>query len=191
MPISHAELERAIKRAFAIPGLYRRGESAFLYRLARRRGSIVEIGCWQGRTTSLLVMAAGIWGAKVTTVDPFTPMPARHKQSSPELWRHNLGKAGIIPPPLLQMTSHEAVSQAPSPLAMVFIDGDHAQDAVAQDLTDWTPLIQIGGVLALHDMFYPTIPGVIQAVADWWVDRREAWTLVGLADFTVAFKRVL
>lgn len=189
MPITQAEVDAAVKRAFSIPGLYRRSEAAYLYSLARRKGHIVEIGCWMGRTTSLLVQAASIWGAEVTTVDPFTPMPARHAQGSPEKWRANLRKLKLPAPRLLTSPSHVASLVVDGPLSMVFIDGDHSQDAVLTDLRDWTPKVKVGGVVALHDMFYPTIPGVATAVAAWWAGHRDQWEFIGLKDFTVAFKR--
>lgn len=191
MPILPSELSRALTRSFKIPGLYRRGEAAYLYRLARRKGSLVEIGCYMGRTTSILLQAADVWGATLTTIDPFAPMPAKHKPSSEAIWRSNLARAGLTPPTLRRVRSHDAVPLVSGPLALVFIDGDHSQHAVAEDLADWGPKVQLGGVLALHDMFYPTIPGVALAVSEWWAADRERWQCIGLIDFTIAFKRVL
>jgi hypothetical protein len=34
---------------------------------------------------------------------------------------------------------------------MVFIDGDHAYDAVRQDWEDWSPYVTENGIVALHD----------------------------------------
>lgn len=191
--IPRAEVSAAVSTAFKIPGLYRRGEAAFLYRLARRKGTLVEIGCWQGRTTSLLVQAARVWGAEIVTIDPFSVMPAPHKQSSPELWRSNLKKLGLEAPHLYHMLSTDAARayyhEAP---AFVFIDGDHRHEAVLRDLRDWTPRLPVGGVVALHDMFYPTISGVATAVTEWWIGGGMGrWQFVGLIDFTIAFRRLV
>lgn len=187
---SKQEVARALKVAWRIPGLYRRDEAAFLYRLARRKGTLVEIGCWMGRTTSLLVQAASVWGARVVTVDPFAPMPAPHPRASPERWRANLRGAGLTPPELIQRRSDQAGEDFAAPIALLFIDGDHAREAVLTDLELWAPKVQIGGVVALHDMFYPTIAGVAAAVAEWWAPRRHMWEFIGLRDFTVAFRRM-
>lgn len=189
MPIKKSELDQVLRRSWAIPGLYRRGEAAFLYRLARRKGHIVEIGSWMGRTTSVLAQAVKVWHAQLTSVDPFTPMPPPHKQSSPERWRANLRKLGLEPPALMHLPSRKAAPLVPGPLSMVFIDGDHTRGAVAEDLADWAPKVQRGGVVALHDMFYPSIPGVAQAVTEWWAADRDTWAFIGLVDFTIAFKR--
>ena len=40
-----------------------------------------------------------------------------------------------------------------TPLAMVFIDGGHSLDAALTDYRCWTPHLQRGGILAIHDLF--------------------------------------
>jgi predicted O-methyltransferase YrrM len=194
--IPPGEVAAAVEAAFKIPGLYRRAEAGFLYRLARRRGNLVEVGSWMGRTTSLLVQAAKKWDAAVYSVDPFTPMPSGHEQGAPERWRANLIKLGLEPPHLYHMPSLEAASVFDQEVALLFIDGDHGERAVLADLQAWTPKVKLGGVVALHDMFYPTITGVCRAVTEWWTEDRgldgaARWQLLGLHDFTIAFKRLM
>jgi len=190
------EVAQALRVAWKIPGLYRKAEAGYLYRLARRRGTLVEIGVWMGRTTSLLLQAAGVWGARVVSIDPFGPMPNGHAQASAERWRANLRGVGLTPPRLLEMDSDQAAADWADEIALLFIDGDHARAGVASDLEKWTPFVKVGGVVALHDMFYPSITGVCLAVAEWWTAERDEagrprWQLIGLRDFTIAFRRVL
>jgi predicted O-methyltransferase YrrM len=195
MIVPRAELKQALSIANQIPGLYRQEEAAFLYRLARRRGNLVELGCWMGRTTAIMLQAAAIWGADLTTVDAFTPMPNQRKAATPIRWRANLKKVGLKPPKLLVMTTDEAaeVYSKEQNISFLFIDAAHGRDAVSADLANWTPRIKLGGVVALHDMFFPSITGVCQAVIDWWcVERDDAgakWEILGLRDYTIAFKR--
>ena len=40
-----------------------------------------------------------------------------------------------------------------TPLAMVFIDGGHSREAARNDYRTWSPHIQSGGFLAIHDIF--------------------------------------
>jgi len=105
---SEKEFQAMFDKAWAIPGHFGKLEAKFLYSLARRRGNLVEIGCWQGRTTIIMQMAAQKWGAHLTTVDPFgrERMPPRYRKlpHSPENWRINLMKVGLKPPALLHMT---------------------------------------------------------------------------------------
>lgn len=196
MTTSPQEVQAALDVANKIPGLYRKDEAAFLYRLARRRGHLVELGCWMGRTTAILLQAARVWGADVTTVDAFTPMPNGRTAATPERWAANLRKVGLTPPALLAMTTDEAATVYPADreIALLFIDAAHGRDEVARDLANWTPRVKVGGVVALHDMFYPSITGVASAVAAWWEAERDGteprWQLVGLHDFTIAFKRL-
>src|SRR4030042_2036729 len=107
MRIPPKEIKLALDKSCSIPGLYRRGEAAFLYKLARRKGNLVELGCWMGRTTSIMLQAGSIWHAQLTTVDAFTPMPNDRKSATPERWRKNLEKIGLKAPSLLAMTSEE------------------------------------------------------------------------------------
>lgn len=196
MIIPAVEIKQALTIANQIPGLYRRGEAAFLYRLARRRGNLVELGCWMGRTTAILLQAAAVWGAKLTTVDAFTPMPNQRKASSPKRWQSNIEDVGLIPPNLLVMTTDAAAEVYPNEqiISMLFIDANHTREQVSRDLVNWTSRIKIGGVVALHDMFYPSITGVCLAVVDWWSAARDGksvtWGYIGQRDYTIAFQRM-
>jgi predicted O-methyltransferase YrrM len=195
------EIEKALRVANRIPGLYRRQEAEFLYRLGRRKGNLVELGCWMGRTTAILLQAAAIWGAQLTTVDAFTAMHGGRKAATARRWEANLKKVGLKPPRLLEMTTDEAAAIYPreANIGLLFIDAAHGYENVQRDLANWTQRIKIGGVVALHDMFFPSITGVCQAVTDWWcAERDEAvepprfsprWELVGQRDYTIAFKR--
>jgi predicted O-methyltransferase YrrM len=196
MIIPAAEIKQVLTIANQIPGLYRRGEAAFLYRLARRRGNLVELGCWMGRTTAILLQAAAVWGAELTSVDAFTTMPSQRKRATPEQWRANLKGIGLTPPDLLAMTTDAAAEIYSNELtiSLLFIDANHTREQVSRDLANWTPRIKIGGIVALHDMFYPSITGVCLAVVDWWSAARDGksvtWRYIGQRDYTIAFQRV-
>jgi len=188
------EIARAVQVAWGVPGLYRRDEAGFLYRLARRKGNLVEIGCYMGRTTAILIQAARVWGARLTTVDPFGHMPERYEPATADKWRANLRAVGLEPPDLMEMPSEAAAPLYDGEIAMVFIDADHEYSAVAMDLALWTPKIKVGGVVALHDMFFPSVTGVCQAVVEWWSRERDGvrlprWRHVAQHDFTIAFRR--
>ena len=195
MRVPVEEIKMALDKSFRIPGLYRRQEAAFLYKLARRKGKLVELGCWMGRTTSIMLQASRIFHAQLTTVDAFTAMPNDRKAATPERWQKNLKKIGLTPPPLLAMTTDEASNIYPpyQDIAMLFIDANHSLEAVTADLIKWTPRVKVGGFVALHDMFFPSITGVCQAVTNWWCSYRDEkgpiWEYIGQRDFTIAFRR--
>ena len=191
--IPEREISRALELALKIPGMYAADEARFLYVQARRKGQMVEVGCWKGRTTALLLQAAKMFGAQLTTVDPFLPVQSR-SQATPEIWAENLRQQGLTPPPLLRMPSAEAARTWTKPLALAFIDGDHDYEAVKQDLALWTPFITVGGVVLLHDIFFPRFHGVTRAVFEWFMAEQDAqgakWKCLGLVHLTIAFKRL-
>ena len=188
------EARNAAHLAMKIPGQIRSTECRFLYKLARRISNVVEIGCLHGRSTAVLVQAARIFKASVTSVDPFYVTPGLRQQSSPEIWKANLAAAGLKAPDLLAMESHAAAQVYDKEIGFLFIDGDHSYEHVREDILDWAPKIKIEGVVAFHDMFMPHISGVAQAVTEWWLGmfdiQNVTWKLEGMVDFTIAFRRV-
>src|SRR5262249_3270874 len=52
----------------------------------------------------------------------------------------------------------------PGSVDFVFLDGDHSEKAVREDLQTWYPLIKPGGILGIHDYSNPDFPGVESAV---------------------------
>jgi hypothetical protein len=65
---------------------------------------------------------------------------------------------------LLEMTTHQAAQRVPEQsFDFIFIDADHADASVAEDITDWTPKVKRGGWLGGHD-YNKHFPGVVSAV---------------------------
>jgi predicted O-methyltransferase YrrM len=66
---------------------------------------------------------------------------------------------------------------------MVFIDGDHAYEAVLRDYRDWSPLLRPGGVLAFHDVGRSATPGPARVIDEFvkgdpqWIDQRQVRSL--------------
>jgi predicted O-methyltransferase YrrM len=187
------EARQAARFAMEVPGQIRETEAAYLYRLARRKGNIVEIGCLFGRSTVALVMAAKIFGASVTSIDPFIETANTQQLSSQDFWKKNLDDLDLKPPELMAMKSHEAASQYDREIAFIFIDGGHSYETVKQDIRDWLPKIKVTGVVAFHDMFTPHISGVVKAVSEWWLEeydpKHPKWKYAGMVDHTIAFRR--
>lgn len=193
------ELDKMLQTAWTIPGQYGKKEAIFLYQLARRKGNLVEIGCWLGRTTVIMQLAAQVFGAQLTTIDPFgkenmPPDPhtgdvQKVPEATREKWEANLSKCELPIPELFAMKSDEARPlYGDREVAMLFIDGMHTEAQVLRDLKNWTPLVKVDGYLALHDMFFPGVRGVASAVARWWDG--HSWRMLDLVDSTIAFRRV-
>lgn len=65
---------------------------------------------------------------------------------------------------IFQMTTHDAADHVcDGSLDFVFIDADHAEPAVKDDIARWTPKVRSGGWLGGHD-YNKKFPGVVRAV---------------------------
>ena len=135
-------------------------------------GAVLEVGSLYGRSTCYLAAGSKRNGREtVVAVDTFQGSPEHQAGQAAEqadivregstfktflrnLARHDL--ADWVRP--LKMTSEEAAAQWSGPIRLLFLDGDHAYEAVRRDCALWTPHLVKEGLLALHDV--GTWPGV-------------------------------
>ncbi|MBX3492183.1 MAG: class I SAM-dependent methyltransferase [Parvibaculum sp.] len=137
---------------------------------ASRRGPVLEIGSYCGKSTVYIGTACQANGAVLYALD--------HHYGSEENqqgWEHHdaelqdaeTGRLNTFP--LFRRTMRLAKLEdtvvplvAPSevaskgwatPLAMVFIDGGHGMDLALTDYRLWGPRVMPGGILAIHDVF--------------------------------------
>jgi predicted O-methyltransferase YrrM len=133
-------------------------------------GVILEVGTYCGKSATWLGAAAQSRGGRVVTVD--------HHHGSEENqtgWAHH--DPTLVDPdtglmdtlPFFRRTMHAAgltdvvtaivgrsttvASLWSTPLAMLFIDGGHAEEHARNDYTGWAGFVQDQGVLAIHDVF--------------------------------------
>ena len=146
----------SIEQALYTPGWMSTGELAWLGAQARQHQSIVEVGCYMGRTTAVLAESPGI----VYAVDTFKGSDEhqnilRNNKETflREEFERNLnghltrGKVKVV-----QLDSRTA-AQALAHLTfdMIFIDASHDYESVKADILAWVPLIRDGGLLCGHD----------------------------------------
>lgn len=125
-----------------------RAERDCLARHASGRRRVVEIGVWHGVTTKRLrcVMdPAGI----LTAVDPFPPgrlgFSFQERIARCEVDSVPTGQVAWI-----RSTGANAARDHAS-VDFVFIDGDHSEEGLLADWRAWSPLVESGGIVALHD----------------------------------------
>ena len=76
---------------------------------------------------------------------------------------------------LMEMTTHEAAKHCPDrSCEFVFIDADHSDASVTQDIEDWKPKVRAGGWLGGHD-YNKHFPGVISAVNRAFGKKVQTW----------------
>jgi predicted O-methyltransferase YrrM len=140
---------RVARHLFEVDGYLYPHEGAFLHRLAHAapgRGRIVEIGSFHGRSTLCLASGLRRRGAgRLLAIDP-------QKYGAEGSLRSNLRRFDLDSWVEVRVaTSLEAARGFDGQASVVFIDGDHAAEAVRQDVAAWLPRLEPGGFLVLHD----------------------------------------
>ncbi len=164
-----------------IEGWMNHDELEFLEGLAREAESIVEVGCWKGRSTYAL--AANCTGP-VYAVDHF--LGSEDERSGPHReavtgdvftqFLHNVGHFPNLH--IVKKPSLEAVAEVPE-VDVVFIDAGHRYEDVVADIRAWKPKAR--KVICGHDA---VMDGVARAV------REELGELVLVPGTTIWVKEV-
>lgn len=167
----------ALESLLDIPGFMEIDELEWLYNCAAECDSVLEIGCWYGRSASAL--ALGCQG-HVWTVDHFKGSPSELDGAHRDALLIDVGREAELlldqyeNISILRKTSLEAsrlfLDQS---LDMVFLDGDHEREAVLIDLISWRPKVRklicghdrnwegVYGALAIYGMPFDLGPGSI------------------------------
>jgi predicted O-methyltransferase YrrM len=135
-----------------------------------RKGPILEIGTYCGKSTIYLAAAARVVGQLTITVDhhrgseehqpgweyhdPGLVDPAVGRLDTLPALRATLAKAGLEDDVVVIVgRSRDVAALWRVPLGMVFIDGGHTDEAAQADYAAWAPHVAVGGALAIHDVF--------------------------------------
>ncbi len=152
-----------IERALTIDGWMEPSELEWLYDTARsmpRDARVVEVGCWKGRST--VALCEGLTdrpGAQIWAVDTFLGDESVERafgefDSERILDEFRKNTAAYSSLNLLISRSVQASSSFDDgSLDWIFVDGDHAYDAVVADIVAWAPKLKPDGLLSGHD--YP------------------------------------
>jgi len=189
-PITTTAITRreAIRRALEVEGWLSPNEAGLLFDMAREaNGPIVEIGSWRGRSTVALALgAAAGTGQHIYAIDTFvgvadTPNATeRGYVPGPEgcgkdVLRANLAAVGVPESavsivPLDSLVAAKCIGN----VGLLFVDGNHAYEAVCNDLRAYLPKVVAGGYAVLHD-YSDAEPGVPKAVVDVICPMRDFW----------------
>lgn len=157
----------------AAPGFLPEDEGLFLYDAAWAAlpyGPVLEIGTYCGKATIYLGAAALARGGLVVTVDhhrgsaehqpggeyhdPTLVDPVAGRMDTLPAFRRTILEAGLEDVVVAVVCeSATLASMWDRPLAMVFIDGGHTEEAAQTDYAAWAPHVMHGGLLAIHDVF--------------------------------------
>jgi predicted O-methyltransferase YrrM len=167
-----------MSRFKSIEGFLLDEEAAQLYRLACSLPAaspvVVEIGSWLGKSTVVLGSALiKRPGARLVCVDPFDASgdprsleryqndAMRLDSSLRNVFERNIRRAGVDRVVHVhQGYSADIVKKWTGAIDMLFIDGNHAFEAVKDDFSLWSTFVKAGGIVGLHDTYFePTHDG--------------------------------
>lgn len=179
--------------------MHSESEGAHLRELAAHAHAVAEIGVYEGGSAVVLCEVLGPRD-QLHLIDPFGRQPgalpagwaglewatkavverARKAHDGPQVTWH----VGY---------SHEVVRSWSAPIDLLFIDGDHLYDGVAQDWRDWHPHVAPGGHVTFHDARLGHeggrgLEGPTQVV-DEHVRTAAGWTVVAEVDRMVTVRR--
>jgi predicted O-methyltransferase YrrM len=155
---------RKLQRWEKIQGWMTQDECEWIARQAAGCRVIVEVGVWKGRSTVCwlehtpgVVYAVDAWPADGLGCQAYEEIRRDGRESVRRVALANLapwlasGRCQV-----LEMRSDQAAAQlvrmlGPAGADLVFLDGDHGQTAVADDVRNYLPLVRPGGLLSGHD----------------------------------------
>jgi predicted O-methyltransferase YrrM len=158
--------------AEAVAGFMPTGEGLALHAAAHRAppGPLLEIGSYCGKSTVYLGTAARERGGLLVTVDhhrgseenqpgwpyhdPALVDPDTGRLDTLPRLRRTLADARLEEHVIAVVGTSTALAGLwAAPLALLFIDGGHTEQAAVADYEGWAGYIAPGGLLAIHDVF--------------------------------------
>lgn len=129
-----------------------------LYNKLNNNSTTAEIGVWQGRSIcsvaniiikkNIVLYAIDTFQGSNSAKDVVNNCKGKLKQ----IFIKNITKAGlknnII---IIEAKSSQAINKINKKFDFVFIDGDHAEKNVKEDIATWLPNVKKGGIFAGHD----------------------------------------
>lgn len=166
-------IRQAAYNASLIQGWTSLEELQWLARQALTRKTIIEVGCWRGRSTKAMI---GTCPGTVYSIDDFRGTDCSDSPSAIDLtdakgayigfsdsFRKNIRLGKLV---LIKEDTVHAISKLKDSNViadMVFVDASHDYISVKRDIEACLPLVAKGGLLCGHD-YANIFPGLKQAV---------------------------
>ena len=117
-------------------------ELEWLEERAKGMDSIVEVGCWKGRSAKTLLKGCPgkVWCVDHFNGSPDTQFSSRVRAERENIYQRFIENVGLYPNlEIMKMSSEDAAEMFATTADMVFIDGDHSYAAVKRDIERWLP----------------------------------------------------
>ena len=172
------DLEALAKISTSIPGMISPKSGQFLYTMCymqQLEGDVVEIGSWQGRSTSFLARAVNnSKNGKFYAIDHFKGNVGKEKcyvvgkndlSDLKNIFKSNMERVGLCNSVQLLNMPNELAEQKIGNINIrfLFIDGDHMKKGVEKDIELFFPKL-IPGSIVVFDDFSKNFPGLVETV---------------------------
>jgi predicted O-methyltransferase YrrM len=111
---------------------------------------VVEIGVFEGYTTRMLAERADP-DAVIYGIDPFLTGRLGISWGERIARSYNGRHLASGKTRFIAKFSTDVDGEVPTPVDLVFIDGDHSLPSISADWTYWSERVEDGGIIALHD----------------------------------------
>lgn len=172
------DLEALAQISSSIPGMISPISGQLLYTLCymqELRGDVVEIGSWQGRSTSFLARAVdNSQNGKFYAIDHFRGnigkenfyvVDQKDLSDLKDGFLSNMKRLGLSETvQLLNMPNEQAEKEIHNiKIRFLFIDGDHTKKGVEKDIALFFPKL-VDGSIVIFDDFSECFSGLVKAV---------------------------
>jgi len=171
------DIEMLGKMSLTIPGMITPQAGKFLYALCYMqniKGDVVEIGSWQGRSSTFLARAVKeSKNGNFYAIDHFGGNVGKESfykvegtlNGLKDNFNHNISKFGLSDVVhLLDMHTTEAAKQLEeNTIRFLFIDGDHTKEGVRRDIELFFPRLIKGSIIVFDD-YFDGFPGLVESV---------------------------
>lgn len=172
------DLEALASISISIPGMVSPKSGQFLYTMCymqQSKGDVVEVGSWQGRSTSFLARAvSNSKNGNFYAIDHFKgnsgkeKLYAAGKNDLSDLksnFLSNMERVGLSDSViLLNMPNEQAEREIKDiNIRFLFIDGDHSKEGVEKDIELFFPKLQPGSIVVFDD-FSNYFQGLVETV---------------------------
>lgn len=172
------DLDKLVNISSFIPSMLSPESGKFLYTLCymqKIQGDVVEVGSWQGYSTSFLARAVRNSGnGKLYAIDHFQGnigkesfyvVGNKNLNDLKDNFQRNMQKIGLWNyVNLLDMPNDLATEKLKEKrIRFLFIDGDHTKKGVEKDINLFFPLLKPGSIIVFDD-FSNNTPGLVEAI---------------------------
>jgi predicted O-methyltransferase YrrM len=171
------DVEKLGKMSLSIPGMITPESGRFLFSLCYMQetiGDVVEIGSWQGRSTTFLARAVKeSENGNFYAIDHFEGNVGKEElykvrgslSNLKSSFRDNIARFKLDDTVrLFDMVNTEAAKKlGENTVRFLFIDGDHTKKGVEKDIELFFPRLVKGSIVVFDD-YFKGFPGLIEAV---------------------------